>query len=336
MSNGVRFSASFVRDVVLYAAARGVEIDELCAAIGISRALLTTPDEPVAGSVYERSWQIAMERTGDPDFGLHLGESVHPSMLGLLGFVMLSCETVGAAIERLIRYWNTINRATTLSLSREGMEAALEWSVVDLPGNFLLHNPRQSAESASAAMLSIARALAGRPLPLMRVEFAHPRPARTVEHDRLFGGPPVFGAALTRMTFRAEALAWPVLQANSALLEGFETQIARRVHQEPDSLADRVRQEIGRRLRGEAPELSAIARALRVSERALQRELQQLGVSFRQLLDELRRDLALEYLKNQQASIAEVSFLLGFSEPSAFHRSFRKWTGVTPQAFRRG
>jgi AraC-like DNA-binding protein len=336
MSSGVRFSASFVRDLVLYAASRGVDIDDLCAAIGVSRALLATPDEPVAGTVYERAWQIVMDRTGDQDLGLHLGESVHPSMLGLLGFVMLSCETVGAAIERLIRYWNTINRATTLRLSREGLDAQLEWAVVDLPGNFLLRNPRQSAESASAAMLAIAKALAGRPLPLSRVEFAHARPARIGEHERLFGGPPFFGADATRLTFRAEALEWPVLQANPALLETFEAQIARRVEREPDSLVDRVRHEIGRRLRGETPDLSAIARALRVSERALQRELQQLGVSFRQLLDDLRRDLAMDYLKNQQASIAEVSFLLGFSEPSAFHRSFRKWTGVTPQAFRRG
>lgn len=334
MARNSRFSTSFVRDVLHYAASQGLEIPDLCRAIGLAPEALQDPDSFVSPAMAEQAWRVCLNRTGDPDLGLHSGEHIHPSMLGVLGFAMLSCPDLGSAFDRLARYWNLMSDASIVVVHREGERARLELALVDLPGNFL-RTLRHPVESSLSAALSMVRGLAGRPLPLLEVTFAHPAPAVTVEHRRIFGRDPSFSAETNALTFAAEALAWPVRQANAPLLSIIEQQIAQRLATRPDSLVDRVRQEIGRRLRGESPALADIARALHSSERVLQRQLLAEGTSFRKVLDELRRDLALEHLQQRDTSIGELSFLLGFSEPSAFHRRFREWTGVTPQEIRR-
>jgi AraC-like DNA-binding protein len=335
MAKEATFSIGFVRDILRYAASKGADLDKLCAAAGISTTMLNLPDSLVSGAVVQRAWQVAIEESEDSDLGLHLGEVVHPSYLGLLGFAMLSCETLGDAIERLMRYWKLLSNATTICLHRRQTLAVLEMSVVNIPGNYTLQEPRQPLEVSFSSMLAIARSLTGRDLPLTEVAFTYPAPARTREHERIFSKRPRYLAEANILSFKSEALHWPVLQANPELLAMFDQQIAERLTADPESLVDKVRHEFSRRLGADVPDLPSVARNLNMSNRALQRDLRASGTSFREILDGFRKDLALHYLKNKSTSIAELSFFLGFSEPSVFHRSFRKWTGITPQAFRR-
>jgi AraC-like DNA-binding protein len=338
MSRAARFSVSFLRNVLYYTAVQGHELGDLCRASGIEVALLQQPDAFVEGPVVERVWQVCLEQSGDEDLGLHIGEAVHPSVLGLLGFAMLSCGTVGAALEKLARYWNLMSDATEIRLGRTGNVggvdiAVLEMVVLDLPGNFLRWN-RHPVESSLGAALTIVKGLAGNPLGLREVASTFGAPARTGEYLRIFGRMPRFGAECARLEFGAEALEWPVLQANAGMLEALEGQIRSRLAVEEETAVGRVRHALAKGLRGEVPGLAEVARALHQSERALQRDLQREGATFRGVLDELRAELAQRYLRDPAHSIADVSFLLGFSEPSVFHRSFRKWMGVTPQGFR--
>src|SRR6185295_5379608 len=98
----------FLRDVIYFAASRGAAVTEICQPAGISPELLAKPDEKVAGSLAQKVWQRAEGLTGDADIGLHLGEQIHPSTLGLVGFVMLSCADLGEALGKLIRYTNLL------------------------------------------------------------------------------------------------------------------------------------------------------------------------------------------------------------------------------------
>ena len=93
-------------------------------------------------------------------------------------------------------------------------------------------------------------------------------------------------------------------------------------------------QYLAQRREGAVPPLREVARALAMSDRNLQRALRDDGTSFQKVLDEVRRDLAISHLANPATSAGQVGFLLGFSEPSAFHRAFRRWTGKTPSAYR--
>jgi AraC-like DNA-binding protein len=331
-----QFSVYFIRNVLFYTAARGFDLEQMCRAARLDRAVLHQPDEMVDGAVVERVWAVAIELTGDEDLGLHLGEAVHPASLGLLGFAMLSCETLGAAIEKLARYWNLMSDATVVEWRREQTRAVLALRLVDLPGNFLVHS-RHAAESSLSAALTIVQGLTGRRLDLLDVASIYPHPRRSGEFERIFGRMPRFEAEANQIAFSSEALDWPLLHANAGMLAGFEEQMQARLKVEsPETLVGRVRQEIAKGLRGDLPDLAVVAKNLHMSSRALQRELQAVDTSFRQVLDELRHELALSYLGEQKYSIADVSFLLGFSEASVFHRSFRKWTGLTPVEFRRG
>jgi AraC-like DNA-binding protein len=101
-----------------------------------------------------------------------------------------------------------------------------------------------------------------------------------------------------------------------------------------DSRADQVARVLSRKLKGSVPALHEVARELSMSSRNLQRTLRDAGTSYQSLLDDVRRDLAIRHLANPATSAGQVGFLLGFSEPSAFHRAFRRWTGKPPSAFR--
>jgi AraC-like DNA-binding protein len=328
-----QFSVGFIRDLFYFAAARGADPATLCTTAGLPVALLQSPESTIDGELAERCWQAALAATRDPDLGLHLGEAAHPSALGVLGFAMLSSETLGVALGRLVRYWRLKGDATRVELAADMETVTLTLHLLDLPGNFLLRF-RHPAESSLAAAVSLLQALVGRRIPIHAVRSCYAPPPQDREYVRIFGRRPEFDAAANQIAIPAESLQWPVLLANAEVVAGLDAQMERRLSLHVGALTDRVREEMARALRGEVPTVESVARALHKSGRQLQRELQLAGVSFRELLDQLRHELAVGHLRDGRLSIADISFLLGFSEPSAFHRSFRKWTGQTPQAYR--
>jgi AraC-like DNA-binding protein len=335
MPKQAQFSINFVRNILHFAAAKGVSEASLCAAAGFPLDKLAVPDDLVGGPNVERIWQAALTHLRDEALGIHLGEACQPTSLGIIGFAMLSCSTLGKALEMLSRYWSLMSNATSIQFHQQGKDVVLELLVHDLPGNFLVSN-RHPAESSLAAALVLAEAISGRPLQLTDAASSYAPPADTREYDRVFRRKMRFDAEANLIRFHADALAWPLRFSNAAMLEDFESQIHKRLRANPETICDRVRTVLAQSLRGQVPSLTTVAKTLRLSERALQRELQLEGTTFRQELDILRRDLAMEYLQDaRQHSIADISFLLGFSEPSVLHRYFRRWTGLTPQEFRR-
>lgn len=331
-----RISVSVVRDIVNFAAAQGASAEEICRAAGVASALLTEPDKQIAGHHIYRAWQKAEELTGDADIGLHLGEQIHPTAIGLIGFVMLSCETLGEALEKLTRYTNLMSDGIKGKLLSEKSTASIEVNVVGDVENFLLEAPRQPIESILSAIATVARHLTGRPLPITEVHFQHSRPSNISEHQRIFDAPVSFNQTSNILRFSSDALEYKILLANKDLLTALETQAEQLLTEldNQETLSAKAQREIIKKLKGDAPTIGDIARALGMSERSLQRELNAEGTSFREVLDRARQDLALRHLRNKKTSVAEVAFLLGFSEPSAFHRSFKRWTGQTPHAFR--
>lgn len=333
MAVRLEFSVSFIRTICHYAASQGYDVDRLCRLAEFPRSLLSDPDCMVSNSVIEKVWQVALSETGDPNFGLHTGEHIQPSDLGMLGFAMVASPSLGGALRKLIRYWALLSNASSITLTEADDTAVLQLHVIDLPGNLLAHN-RHPVDSSYSSAMSLVRAMAGRPLPLLDVACTYPPPADTREYERILGRRVRFDAAVNIMSFPAEALHWPLLHTNSGVGMTLEEHLQRRVNRIANTLRDRVQGEVARRLSAEVPNLTTVARALGTSPRALQRDLQREGTSFRQVVDDLRKDLAAEYLGEPQHSITDVSFLLGFSEPSVLHRYFRRWYGVTPVSYR--
>ncbi|MBC7797746.1 MAG: AraC family transcriptional regulator ligand-binding domain-containing protein [Pyrinomonadaceae bacterium] len=331
-----KVSVNLLRNVIYFAASKGASLVELCQTAGISPEFLTRPDESVEGQVSQKVWRKAEELIDDAEIGLHLGEQVHPSTLGLVGFVMLSCANLGEALEKLIRYTNLLTDGVQGTLTTIGLLAQITIEIKRDRQNFLLETPRQQIESSFATIATIARILTGKPLPVREMQFGHVRPPAISEHLRIFGASVLFSQPTNKIVFAAEALNYPILMANNNLLPAFEAQaeeILRRIAK-GETRSKQVQREIIKKLTGDVPNISEIARELNVSERSLQRELATENTTFRELLDETRRESAFRHLQSEKTSVAEISFLLGFSEPSAFHRSFKRWTGTTPHAFR--
>jgi AraC-like DNA-binding protein len=331
-------AASVVSDMLRYLADHGVPASDALAAAGIDPRFPASPDERVPGSRVERLWRFAVEQTGDALVGLHMAESYNPGALDILGYVILSCRTVGDVLDKLARYARLLNDGMRVELVREQKFAYCRCSYVEGIDNYLLRAPRHAIDTTWGALARELRRLAQVPLSAKAVWFRHSAPgaAQLTEYARVLGAPVRFGAPEDRFILPIEHLDQPLPSANPVLLQLFErhAEEALRAIGEQDSRAKQVARVLSQKLKGSVPALDEVARELAMSSRNLQRTLREAGTSYQSLLDDVRRDLAIRHLADPATSAGQVGFLLGFSEPSAFHRAFRRWTGKPPSAFR--
>jgi AraC-like DNA-binding protein len=321
-------------NLVLYAAEqRGADGAALRRAVGLTAEQLRDPDGRVPIATVQRLWAAATEATGDPDLSLRVGELINPAAIGILAYVMMHSPTVRRALEHLCRYQDIVCSGVQTTLHHSG-----DWAIVrlTLTSSDIIY-PAHALNSELAMYLSALRALTGRTVPLHAVQLGYPEPADTREHERIFAPARLtFGTAETQMVFDRSFLDVPILNANPGLFPLFEqhAEAMLRTLRQPASFSSRVKAEIVQLLKGEEPTLATIADRLALGIRTLQGRLREEGVSYQQLLDEVRRELAETHLRQPHLSTTDIAYLLGYSEPSVFFRSFKKWTGQTPGMYR--
>jgi len=195
--------------------------------------------------------------------------------------------------------------------------------------------PRHVVDSVVAGIVHQLRSLLQRQIVPIAVTMPYAKPATgTAQLTHHLGVTPIFGAAASTVTISNADLDEPLRSANAALLASFETvaDAALGALAARETLAGRVDAEIMMRLKGGLPTLGEIAKALSMSARNVQRGLALEGTTYQTQLDGARRELAVRHLLSPGATVAQVAWLVGFSEPSAFHRAFRRWTGRSPRA----
>lgn len=331
-------AATIVADMLQYLEQHGISAEEARRHAGIAPRPGMDIDARVPGSQVERLWSFAVARTGDPLIGLHMAESYSPGALDILGYVILSCPTVGDVLDRFSRYARLLNDGMRIDVVRDTSVAWCRCTFVERMNNYLLRSPDQAMDTTWAGLARELRRLTARPLVASEVWFRHKAPDATqgADYVRIFGARVRFGMTEDRFIVPLSHLDEPLRSANRALLESFERHadsvMSKMEH--TGSRSHQVARVLAGRLRGTVPALSEIARELAMSDRNLQRALRSDGTSYQKVLDHVRRDLAIDHLSNPATSTAQVGFLLGFSEPSAFHRAFRRWTGTVPSAFR--
>jgi AraC-like DNA-binding protein len=327
-------STQNLRFITAAAAAMGISPPQLLAELGLEPSVVAEPDGRLPPLVLVRAWNVAAELTRDPDFGLHAAQRLHGPDFGALGYVVRSCPTVGQAYQRLARYFRVVNQAAALELLADGdgphVHLRLRLTSADVAAL------RQPVECLVAVLLECARRCCARPVPATAVRFRHAAPPRLREHERVLGVVPLFAQPVDELVLDAALLQEPNRMADPLLLPILEEQVQKHAETlSPDgAVVERVQKVLRGLLQQGEPTVEQVAGALRLSVRTLQRRLQRQGTSLQALLDELRHDLALRQLRNPQLSIAEIAFELGFSEVSAFHRAFKRWTGRTPGELR--
>jgi AraC-like DNA-binding protein len=319
------------RRIIEFAVSQGAPRRGLLEASALAEVDLEDPDARVPLVLVYDLVEYAVHATADERFGIHFALGIEVPDLDALGFLMMTSATVGEAMERAVRYMRLWNDGERYSLSVEGGVARIAFMPYgpDRPAH------RQMAEMAVTDMVANGRRMAGAGLEVTQVRFGYPAPADTSELTRLLEAPIEFDAPVTEVLLPQASLALPLPDANAMLCGFFERYASSMLERLPaaSAVADRVRQLVGAELSRGDPSLEALAARLHMSPRTLQRRLREEGTSLHEQVERVRRERAAAFLDNGMA-IAEIAWLLGYADPSVFHRAFKRWTGRTPEAWR--
>ncbi len=309
----------------------GSDAKEVFESAGFDPALLYRPGARVPVSVIRRLWLRAVEATGNPCIGLEAVRHLHPTAGHALGYACLASTTIKEALQRFARYFRVVNEATRPQFEETGDGFCLRLS---FPGGAPLL-PAANLDALLASALVLARKCAGEDFAALRVELMHPAPDCAARLAAFFRAPIAFDAPRYALHF-ARATVLKVLPTGNPELVLSAEQMLRDylARMDRSDMVAQARKFIAERLTSGEPLAGEVARALAASPRTLQRRLNASGTSFAKLLDQTRRELAVEYLRDPENTIEETAFLVGFAEAASFNRAFRRWTGNSPTAFR--
>jgi AraC-like DNA-binding protein len=247
--------------------------------------------------------------------------------------VVLNSPTIAVALENTARYLRLYNEAATVAFVRSETRGYLHHQLHDVPR----HDRRHQHEYGLTVGVATIRLMAGSDWRPLEVHFEHEPPARTHEHTRVFGAPVLFRCEGNALVMEGEFCDRHVPASDRRLYPILEQYLERQFETSPadDRFAATIRSAIENAMRDGEPRVGRVASAVGVSVRTLERRLAESGLHYKTLVDDIRRRLALRYLRDHTQTLSEVAYLLGYSELSAFTRAFKRWTGVTPSAHRR-
>jgi AraC-like DNA-binding protein len=313
----------------------GADPQRLLAKAGIDPLRLGEIDARISIQQYMRLGFNAIEATGEPALGLRMGEGCRISDLGWPGLLAMAAPTLGEALASQTRFEGLVSR------NYRGH-------------SWFDHNP----ETPGPVFYSIApynsyttfvvdavlcwwekliHRLAGQEGLVREVHVEFPAPSYANRYQDAFGVPVLFEQASNRLVLMPHAPALPNRfgepQLYAQLLASAEEKLRKLAVAE--TFRGRVQQILGPLLHGNTPTIEDTAARLGIPDWTLRRKLKDEGTNFQTLLDEMRKDLALGYMRDTALSFGEIAYILGFSTPGAFQRAFKRWTGVTPGSYRK-
>ncbi|MNO71996.1 HTH-type transcriptional regulator VirS [compost metagenome] len=277
-----------------------------------------------------------ISRAGDPSIGMRIALAESDVGLfgsfGVFGAAVRCASDVRVMLDCLCNYFVVCCQGVEVTCQIEGQQVSLQYQTTDPT----VIQRRQDSELAIARFHCLMRQLIDKAVAPRSVEFEHPLPDDISPHKELFGCPLSFDCATNRIVWPAEILDLPLISADQrlfrTLLPALEEQRKKRLAS--SDLPSRVTQAIAANLPSGRIGQDQIAQSLHMSTRTLQRRLQLLQLDFNELVEEIRRHQALDYVANSARNITEIAALLGYNETSSFSRAFRRWTDVSPKQYR--
>jgi AraC-like DNA-binding protein len=327
---------SSLTNIINVAAAAGVTPEELCLDAGLDLSTLKDSENRIPFTQLLRFFEHAAGLTRDAAFGLHVGEQGNPKLFGILGYVAINSQTFGEALNRLIRFQQIRTKAYKFSVEITGSNVHLAY-IYQTP-RISPEECRHDAEETLCSVMKFGRMMTGVEWIAREVHFEHARPENISEHERIFRAPVRFGKLVTQLIFDSAFLTTPLVEADLTLGSLLERQAEELLAKSPDdderAFVNQVQRLMRENLGSGEMRIETICQKLNIGSRTLQRKLREENTSFQKLLEETQSELSKFYLRQPEIAICEISYLLGFSQSSAFHRAFRRWTGLTPKAFR--
>jgi AraC-like DNA-binding protein len=328
----VSVSIVLVRALVEVVEAAGVGRDDLLRSTGIDPASLATSDTRVDYTRFANLQTRALALTGDEALGLHIAEKASEAAFDLVAHLIAHAPTLREGIDLCLRFQRVFADDSELSLEEKDQIARVRLT-------FPRTSPRADrshAEFVMAGLSRMIRAFGARSGP-KAIYFEHPRPDHHQEYTRIFGGAERFRQRFTGIDLDPRLLDRPQLHHHAELHQVLRSQAERELDRltRGVKLAERLKQHlIARSPLGGPPDMTVVARDLGMSERSLRRRLTEEGVSYKAIVNEAFSTAATWLLADSKRTIQETAHALGFSDPTAFHRAFKRWTGMTPKQFR--
>lgn len=325
-------AATAIKGLLVYASAARIPTEGLLESVGLTPDSLKGPEARISHGISNKVWASLAERSGDPDFGLHFAERLDVDTLDVVGHLMARSSTFGEGLSRVVAYSRILHDAGRVEMERAGSQVIIYPGCRGLP----VECPRHVAEFSAGIVLVLGRNLTGTPMVPIEVRFKHAAPPRIREQVRFFAVTPTFGAPETAVILDAGVLSLPILNAQPSVLTYLDAYARDVIAKLPadDDILDQVERVIATALPRGVPDVDQVATQLGLHARTLQRRLADSETTFQALLDGVRRSYAERYLSDDRLALAEIAFLVGFSDPSNFHRAFRRWVGMTPAAYR--
>lgn len=322
-----------VRTVLEAAHKAGVETAQLLRAAGLTDWILRDPSQQILAKFLDTLLVEGARMSGRRDFGLMASRFVRPGSMDIVGYTAMNSPTLQEANQRLSRYWLLIANGSALEQTPNSRGVILQ---------FFTPRGREEAyvawcEFIVGGWLTFARWITDSDISPLQVRFPYPRVEYLEEYERMFHCPLQFNKHELSVVLGPEALNLPLVLRNEMLYAEFD-----RIAQETlDSFIEDgnylslVRQHLVRSCHDYKPMLTDVAERMHLSPRTLQRKLHDIGHTFTAVRDETRRLGALSHLRNEALAIGEAAFLCGYATNASFHRAVKRWTGLTPAAYRR-
>lgn len=333
-------SLAYARSLMDYLRASGIDPASIFPAREVAAIEKSDADSTESLSHWLELLAQAVRASADPDMPLKVGASFKVRHLGLAGHVLMSCRTLDEVGKQARRYLALIGDVGIPRVLRRGgiSDLCLEWR--------LGQPPVAIQQIFVAATASLGRWLTARPDLVFDAHFQFRRPRSVTEYKRLLGGKLAFDRPVTKLTFPTAYLALPVASSNAAamrIMQAHARTLLREARKQAPADADPTQAEFVAAVKAAVNQglslgragLGDVAAALELASRSLQRRLSAAGLSFHDLVEEARRAHAEAFLRRDPPlSLAEIAFMLGYTEQSTFQQAFKRWTGMTPGEFR--
>jgi len=309
----------------------GVPVVPLLRRVGLTPEVIADPEERLSVRSQIALLDEAAIALKDDSLGFTLARDFDPRDIGLLYYVMASSQTLGDALKRVARYSRTTNEALVVGY-REGNRL-----IVSRYSGVPRHSDRHQIEFCMFGVLRICRLLTGQNVIPQHFSISHHRSGDNSDMARFVGRKVEFDAEADEFALNVNARELPLIHAdtrlNDLLLKYCEAALAERSG-DRSQLRTRVENSISPLLPHGRVRVEDVARSLGMSERTLARRLSDEGLNFTEILQQLRRDLAVRYLDDRKLHVSKIAWMLGFTEVSAFTHACRRWTGKTPREMR--
>lgn len=310
----------------------GGDLDRVFGRAGIDPEQLLHPTLSLPLPNYCKVLEEAARQTGCDNFGLRYGQQFQPQALGLLGYIGLCSATLEDALINFSQAFPFHQHSTLIELVDQGECYRFDYQV----RHGAINERRQDAELTMGMAMNLVRHVLGPDWAPRQVAFEHARPQDWHEHRDVFHADVSFEQGCNSLLIPKRELVGKAMPGSDPILLMLIKDAIRQLGDSggETSLLDRARQTILATLHLGEPALEEIAHNLGLSEWALQRKLREYGLSFTQLVDQIRQDSAIAHLKQQNLSVTQLASMLGYSETSAFSRAFKRWFGLSPRQWR--